>query len=521
MASSPRRKAANGSATLPEHFASIASEQAVLGGLLLDSSAWREVADLLREEDFSRPDHSAIYETIDALANNGQACDPVTVSEQLERTAKLDAVGGLAYLSCLARETPTAANVVAYAKIVRDRASERRLLTKLGTGGDLADMLERELARLKAGAASPERANPLAIEPAAAWASRPEPPPRDWIIDGLIPAGHVTSMLGNGGLGKTLLAVQLGVHISMNRPIFGRVVSGGPVLGVFCEDEQEELERRGRAACAGEDIPLESLERLHMTSRDGLDNLLCTFDREQIVMTPFYRQLDATVGLLKPRLTIIDTAADVFGGDFMSTPQVRQFLKVALGGLCVRHGTAVLLLAHPSASGMQSGDGGGFSTAWNNSVRSRLFLRRPKSEDKEAAQDRRVLEVRKSNYAVDGTSIALMYQHGCFVPDPEPLEEGVKPVRPPRTDTRLAFAALEQIRRLAPAGGPVVRFGTILDALQAAGSLPRSATATEADKVRKTLQRALNQIADDGHIEKPNVPRGSYRLADPRAPEAS
>src|SRR6185312_10161982 len=147
---------------------------------------------------------------------------------------------------------------------------------------------------------------------------------------------------------------------------------------------------------------------------------------------------EATVAALKPRLTILDTAADLFGGDFISTPQVRQFLKVALGGLCVRHGTAVLLLAHPSAAGMSSGKGDGFSTAWHNSVRSRLYLRRPNSEDKDAAKDRRVLELMKANLGPDGDMIPLRFDRGYLAPDLEPLEEGGKPIRGPKTNTRLA-----------------------------------------------------------------------------------
>ena len=100
---------------------SIEAEQAVLGGLLLDPSAWDQVADVINEKDFYRPDHRLIFDAIGALAGAGKPCDAVTVAEQLERTGKLDAAGGLAYLSSLARDTPTAANVRAYADIVRER----------------------------------------------------------------------------------------------------------------------------------------------------------------------------------------------------------------------------------------------------------------------------------------------------------------------------------------------------------------------------------------------------------------
>ena len=93
----------------PPH--SIEAEQAVLGGLLLDSQSWDNVADVLRGDDFYRKDHRLIFESIGALAAQGQPCDAVTVSESLERHGQLAEAGGLAYLAGLTRDTPTAANV--------------------------------------------------------------------------------------------------------------------------------------------------------------------------------------------------------------------------------------------------------------------------------------------------------------------------------------------------------------------------------------------------------------------------
>lgn len=495
---------------------SLAAEEAVLGSLLLDASAWDQVVDAIKEEDFSRPDHRLIFEAIGVLAAADKPYDVVTVSEQLERAQKLEAVGGLAYLSSLARETPGAANVSAYAEVVREKATLRRLreagtdIVRAVGGGvpsaQIVESVDRTLEALR-GKGAPST---LAIEPASAWATRAPPVPRDWVIGDLIPAGRVTSMLGNGGLGKSTIAIQMAVHVAMNRPIFGQEVNGGPVFGIFCEDEPEELERRARAACAGEQFDLADLDRLYLLSRDGHDNLLCTFDREQIQPTRFYRELEATIGRIKPRLIILDTAADLFGGDFMSTPQVRQFLKVALGGLCARHDTAILLLAHPSASAMNSGDGGGFSTAWNNSVRSRLYLRRPKTEDTDEAKDRRVLEVRKSNYAADGTAIPIRYEHGYFVPDLQPIEEGSKPTRAPRADTRLTLAAIGQLR--AAPTGKIVSFSQIFDPLKAAGELGTGSD----DALRKKLYRTLDQLRKEGLLELCRVPRG-YRLVPTRS----
>ena len=108
---------------------SIEAEQAVIGGLLLDAAAWDNVADVVKQEDFYRPDHQQIFEAIGILAGTGKPCDVVTVSEQLERNGKLEEAGGLAYLSSVVRDTPTAANVRAYAEIVRERSLLRQLIS--------------------------------------------------------------------------------------------------------------------------------------------------------------------------------------------------------------------------------------------------------------------------------------------------------------------------------------------------------------------------------------------------------
>ncbi len=114
-------------APTPPH--SIEAEQAVLGGLLLDPVAWDNVADVVRESDFYRPDHRLIFGAIGSLAGDGKPCDAVTVCEFLERNGNLEAAGGLAYLGSVARDTPTAANVRSYAEIVRERSLLRQLIS--------------------------------------------------------------------------------------------------------------------------------------------------------------------------------------------------------------------------------------------------------------------------------------------------------------------------------------------------------------------------------------------------------
>lgn len=490
------------------------SERALLGALMRDSArAWPQVKDVVTAYHFARPDHRKIFEAITAqIAETGEA-DPLLVIDRLGE-AQLEAAGGRQYIAELFGEAMSGASAGAYAKTIRKHAGRNKVIdlaakiaerVREGSTEEAAAFVATELERLKRDFGGP--AEPLDLTPVSAWAAQPPPAPRSWILEGMIPAGRVTSMLGPGGRGKTLVALQIALHVSLGRTIFGLDVVGGPVLGIFCEDERDELDRRLRAACAAERIDLESGDRLVALSRDGFDNILCTFEHDHMKLTAFYSQLDATIAALTPTLVILDTAADIFAGDFMSTTHVRQFIKTALGGFCRRHGCAVLLLAHPSKSGQASGEGDGFSTAWSNSVRSRLYFSQPSAPDPidgESAidvKDKRVLEVKKSNYASGDTKIPLLYENGCFVLDREPI--GVGPSTPRTKTARVALAALDHIRSKAPL---VVGFREIFDVLHVAGILAGSY-----DESRKPLNRALQQLLGDGTVIETRTPRG-YRL---------
>lgn len=108
---------------------SIEAEQSLIGGLMQDNEAWDKVADLIVAHDFYRKDHQLIFNAIAELAEDGHPCDVVTVSEFLGNRSQLDAAGGLEYLATLTNETPGAANVRAYAKILRERSTLRSLIS--------------------------------------------------------------------------------------------------------------------------------------------------------------------------------------------------------------------------------------------------------------------------------------------------------------------------------------------------------------------------------------------------------
>jgi len=121
-------------ARLPPH--SVEAEQSVLGGLLLDNSAFDRIGDVLTEQDFYRSDHRRIFRHIVKLLERSRPADVVTVDESIKNSEDRDETGGLAYLGSLAQAIPTAHNIRRYAEIVRERAVMRRLVE---VGTEIAD----------------------------------------------------------------------------------------------------------------------------------------------------------------------------------------------------------------------------------------------------------------------------------------------------------------------------------------------------------------------------------------------
>ncbi|MCS4306983.1 replicative DNA helicase [Rheinheimera pacifica] len=119
---------------MPPH--SIEAEQSVLGGLMLDNEAWDRVAEKVVEQDFYLRAHRFIFAAMSRLAEATQPIDIITVSEDLEANLQLDDVGGFAYLGEIAKNTPSAANILAYAEIVRERAVVRDMIA---VAHDIAD----------------------------------------------------------------------------------------------------------------------------------------------------------------------------------------------------------------------------------------------------------------------------------------------------------------------------------------------------------------------------------------------
>ena len=246
-----------------------------------------------------------------------------------------------------------------------------------------------------------------------------EPPPRRWLVPNWVPEGEVCSLYGKGGVGKSLVVLQLAYSMALGEPWLGLETVQGSTLYVSCEDDRAELERRHAAIRTGLGHSIGNpFGGVNVWPRRGENNLLaCQDGKGGLIAGPFMAELRDGVELLNPALLILDTLADVFGGAEIDRVQVNFFLKTLVGGLILErraqgHTLTVMLLGHPSKAGMADESGLSGSTAWDNSVRARLYLRRPEN----AGPDERVLTRAKANYSSgDGDELALLYSAGVFV----------------------------------------------------------------------------------------------------------
>lgn len=120
----------------PPH--SVEAEQSVLGGIMLDNSAFESVVGKIIDSDFYRVEHQLIYQSICKLSEKNQPLDVITLSEYLNTIGELENAGGLAYLGELAKNTPSAANIKAYTDIVQERSILRKLIQVAQTIADNA-----------------------------------------------------------------------------------------------------------------------------------------------------------------------------------------------------------------------------------------------------------------------------------------------------------------------------------------------------------------------------------------------
>jgi len=227
-----------------------------------------------------------------------------------------------------------------------------------------------------------------------------EPPEREWAIEHWLGMGYTTLLVGQGGIGKTLIAQQLASALATGISFLSEVRKPRTVLMWCCEDDHDELWRRQRAIARWLGASLDDfVGRLIVQPRQGLDNALFSSEFGRPMWTPLIEELREQAADYCAEVVILDNVGQVFGGNENDRHHVTSFCNGIAGAA---PGCATMMLAHP---GRALGSEFSGSSAWENAVRMRLYLgtKLPDAKQQDEADDDdgdgvRFLAKRKSNY---------------------------------------------------------------------------------------------------------------------------
>ena len=340
------------------------------------------------------------------------------------------------------------------------------------------------------------------------WSDR-EVPDRHFLVPGLIPDCCVTSLYGDGGSGKTLLALWLMVCMASRgaRPWLGERVAGWKSVGLFSEDDEHELVRRLQRICAAEDLSFDAIApMISALPGVGMDTVIAGYaDTGELVITPLLYALIERVKSEGAHLLVIDYAASVFGGNEIDRWQVSEFMR-RLNSLARDNDISILLLGHPSQSGMAGGRGTSGSTAWRN--QSRSFLHLTVDDTQDDAEGRRLLTLThsKSNYSRAGRVFRIA-SDGSRFDILETLDGAEKKVRGPRLSGSQKVALIALNRAVAEAGeaspgGPIPNAARVVR-VETWRHYAYSAGISEADTAearRKAFQTARTGLQGKGLV---------------------
>lgn len=239
-------------------------------------------------------------------------------------------------------------------------------------------------------------------------------PPTEWVWADFVLKGEVNLLYGDGGVGKSLLALYLGLAVAGGRRLFGADTIQMPVEALFAEDSPGQVQHRVQTARAALGIEVNANLPMRLWCQPRGDTTLARIDDNGVVTElpalEALREQLATAG--RSALVILDSFADLFALNESLRLPVNAALKKVLGALCRDFGATILVLAHPSKSSMQDGTNYSGSTAFNNAVRQRLNLEIVKPEKSALTEGMpwpRRLSVAKSNYGMPAEKALFYY----------------------------------------------------------------------------------------------------------------
>lgn len=332
------------------------------------------------------------------------------------------------------------------------------------------------------------------------WADQ-ETPARAWALDEFIPDRQATLFTGKGSAGKSKAAQLLSTCAALGIPFLGVPTSQRVALYITWEDDADELHIRQKATAAVHGITLQSLKgRLFLKSMVGeLGAELATFDGEgRLRETALFRQIVATAKAIGAQLIALDNSSHIFGGNENNRHEVAAFINL-LNNMAREIDGAVVLIGHSN----KLGDSFSGSTAWENQVRSRLFMEIP---DPDVDADRRIIRREKANYARTGGEIAFRWHKGTFVRDeelPPNVAEDIAAVAAENAHNERFLACLAERKRQGRAvserPSPSYAPKVFANMAEAKGSK------------KKDLERAMDRLFRLGRIERAELWKGPDR----------
>ena len=450
------------------------AEQATLSAMLMDGQAIVAACQILQAADFSRGEHRAMFAAISRLANEGVVVDPITLADDLARHGELKAAGGKDYIGYLIDAVPIATSVMTHAGIVLCESKRRAAV----------ELLEHSIGRLRRGEEDAAQVA-LRLRPALdvlAIGRRRligfvddmeivQLPNLSFVIDGLIPAGGLTTLYGAPESGKSLFALHVAFAVASGQQCFGRAVARGDVVYVAAE------------GVSGIPARVEALrERYGYQGQQGVHFMLQPINLMKVAEVT---QLIETVHAAgwKPKLFVFDTLSRcMLGGDENSAQDMGAVLT-SCGRLQQEFGASVLPLHHPGKSG----------------------------------------DVERGNSALRGGSDAMVFakkEGNVHVFAVNKMKNGSR-----GTPLRLCIEAAAPSVVLAAIGG--VAHSPLNDALAreqralrapASNVMPGGATATQweraANMKEREFYRVVKHLVAAGLVAAPVETRGKYTLTD-------
>jgi RecA-family ATPase len=253
------------------------------------------------------------------------------------------------------------------------------------------------------------------------WDNEPVPQP-EWAVLNRIPLRQCALFTGEGAAGKSTIELHRAAAHVLGRDWLGTMPKQGPALYIDAEDGAEIIHHRLDAIRRHYDgVTYADLVKngLHTLSLVGpnCDPLLATANRNGVIVpTTTFKQLRERVADTKPVSITIASCADVFAGDENDRYQVRQFVRL-LTGLTIISGGSLVLVSHPSLTGISTGTGLSGSTQWHNAVRARFYIKGTKpGSGEQPDNDLREIVFKKNQYGPKSDNITLRYTDGMFLP---------------------------------------------------------------------------------------------------------